>query len=40
MWFPNQGGIATWWGMNNADPWKTWMPLLYNLVNVGLGQGI
>ena len=40
MWFANQGGIAAWWGMNNAEPWKAYMPLLYNLVNVGLGQGM
>lgn len=40
MWFVNQGGIGAWWGSNNAEPWKSYMPLLYNLVNVGLGQGV
>lgn len=40
MWFVNQGGIGAWWGSKNADPWKSYMPLLYNLVNVALGQGV
>jgi hypothetical protein len=29
--------MGTWWGTKNADPWRTYMTVMYDLVNVGLG---
>lgn len=38
MWMPNQGASAIWYGLNNQEPWKQWMTMMYTMVNMGLGQ--
>lgn len=37
MWLVNQAAMGTWWGTKNADPWRTYMTVMYDVVNVGLG---
>lgn len=33
MWLPNQGAIQYWWHMSNEKSWRTYMEVLYTLVN-------
>ena len=40
MWLVNQAAMGAWWGTNNADPWRTYLTVMYNVVNVGLGAGV
>jgi len=40
MWLVNQAAIGTWWGANNADAWRVYLTVMYNVVNVGLGAGV
>lgn len=38
MWQPNPASMRAWYGMVNGDAWKSYMTVLYNTVNIGLGQ--
>lgn len=40
MWLVNQAALGTWFGQNNAEPWREYITVLYNIVNVGLGQSV
>jgi hypothetical protein len=33
MWLANQGAIQYWWHMSNEKAWRTYMEVLYTLVN-------
>lgn len=37
MWLPNHGAISYWWQMNNQPAWRTYLNMLYEIVNVGCG---
>jgi hypothetical protein len=33
MWLPNQAAMQTWWMRQNQETWKTYMQVLYSMVN-------
>jgi len=37
MWLPNHGAISYWWEINNQPLWRTYMNILYKMVNTGCG---
>lgn len=38
LWVPNLASLNAWWNLNNQDSWKQYMTVLYQVVNMGLGQ--
>jgi hypothetical protein len=40
MWLTNQAALSAWWQSNNGEQWKSYMKVLYNVVNIGLGQNM
>lgn len=38
MHLPNYGAISVWWKMNNKEDWKTYMQVLYSVVNTNCGE--
>jgi hypothetical protein len=40
IWVVNQAALGTWYGANNAEPWKQYSTVLYNMVNMALGTDV
>jgi hypothetical protein len=40
MWFVNQAALGTWYAQNNIDIWRTYLTVMYNIVNFGLGASV
>ena len=38
MWLPNMGSMATWWRQQNQEEWKTYMQVMYDVVNKWQGE--
>ena len=32
--------MGVWWAQNNSDPWRTFITLIYSIVNDGLGRQV
>ena len=40
MYFVNQAAMGVWYQLRNADAWRTYITLLYSIVNDGLGRQV
>jgi hypothetical protein len=36
----NQAALGTWYAQNNMDIWRTYLTVMYNVVNFGLGASV
>ena len=40
MYLVNQAAMGVWYQLRNADAWRTYITLLYSIVNDGLGRQV